>query len=127
MNNNNIKSDFESLKSWVLAKSVEHRSCSQEDQEWLAECIEADVLRKIFDFAVKNGLRVPWCDIEKVLAAEDDEDPQVPPEGIQETLYEVWQRMTDQDMDDRGIEASTEVRELFRLFEQSFWPEEGEQ
>jgi hypothetical protein len=126
MNNDNLKSDFEGLKNWIVRKSIEHRSCQQEEREWQAECIEADVLRKIFDFGVKAGLRVSWCDIEKVLAAEDDEDPEVPEEGIQETLFDVWQRVTDPDMDDRGIEASTEVRELFRLFEESFWPAEDE-
>ncbi len=126
MNNNKLQNDFDSLKNWIVRKSDEHRSCQQEDQEWQAECIEADVLRKVFDFAVKAGLRVPWCDIEKVLAAEDDEDPEVPEEGIQETLFDVWQRVTDPEMDDRGIEAPTEVRELFKLFEESFWPAEDE-
>lgn len=109
------------IKTLIDKNAVQHKSASDDDS-WLYESLEIEVLHAIFDYCDFIGLKIEGYDIRRILDAEDDEDEGVPPEGSYQALLNLQIRMTESDIPN-PIQIPNEVKELFEYYEKSFWPD----
>ncbi|MBD1400001.1 hypothetical protein [Pelovirga terrestris] len=116
--------DYEQLKLWILTQAEKHRVCPDEDF-WLVEIIEMEVMNALFDYAIDEGMQAPPFDLKKILDAEDDDDPHVPPEGRDAFLLNLLEMISSDDSTD-AMQVPAPVKELFQFFRESFWPSESE-
>jgi hypothetical protein len=114
--------NIDEVKALIKSNAAKHRNVSDDlDDLWEAEILERECFRAVFEYIDGVGVKIDDVDIRKLLDAEDDEDDGVPDVGVDETLYDIMDRICDPEHRN-AISAPIEVKQLFDCYNETFWP-----
>ncbi|MBT9547123.1 MAG: hypothetical protein IV090_17155 [Candidatus Sericytochromatia bacterium] len=120
---------FNEVKALIVKNAAEHAPLTDEAM-WLYESLEQDTLVAIFEYIQQSGVQIVGLNLRQILDAwykdedeEDEEDEQIHTGGTMETLWDLQNRMTFMDIEN-PIPVSDEIKDLFKLYNDSFWPED---
>lgn len=101
---------IENIKKIIDKEAVTHEK-AEDDFEW--EGAELRVLLEILRYGIDNNIKLKGYNLEQIL----DEDFC---DSI-DTMWEIMHRVIDNS--DEPLEAPSEVVELYKYFENKFWPD----